>query len=327
MDTQSTFFLYARKSTDDLSRQIRSIDDQIAELRELAKRENLSIVDVLIEKQTAKVPGHPVFNDMLCRIEKGEASGILAWHPDRLARNSLDGGRIIYLIDTGKIRTLRFPLMDFDPSATGKFMLAIMFGQSKYYVDNLSENIKRGQRQKLKNGIWPIVAPIEYLNDRSSKTIILDPERAPLIRTAFELFSSGDYTLDRLAETMKDLGLVNRYGDPLRRNQLHRVLQNPLYYGTTRYSGEDYVGTHEPIVSKSLFDDVQSAISQRSRPTGPKRKPYVYRGMFRCGECGCFITTETQKGHNYLHCTKRSGKGDWFPFATSSSSDATDRTG
>src|SRR5688500_9127484 len=154
------FFIYARKSTDDLSRQVRSIDDQIAELKELATRESLHVVDILTEKQTAKIPGRPVFNRMLDRVHEGEADGVLAWHPDRLARNSVDGGRIIHLVDTGAIKHLKFPTFVFDPSPSGKFMLAIMFGQSKYYVDNLSENIRRGQRQKLKNGIWPQLAPL-----------------------------------------------------------------------------------------------------------------------------------------------------------------------
>jgi DNA invertase Pin-like site-specific DNA recombinase len=101
------FLLYARKSTDDAERQVRSIDDQIAELRDLARKEKLTISRVFIEKQTAKVPGRPVFNEMLDCIENGEASGILAWHPDRLARNSVDGGRIIYMVDTGRIAALK----------------------------------------------------------------------------------------------------------------------------------------------------------------------------------------------------------------------------
>ncbi len=86
------FFLYVRKSTDEEERQIRSIEDQIAELRAFAKNENLEIVDELIEKQSAKIPGRPIFNEMIKRIEKGEAQGILSWHPDRLARNSVVGG-------------------------------------------------------------------------------------------------------------------------------------------------------------------------------------------------------------------------------------------
>src|ERR1700677_1697526 len=141
MDATNRFFLYARKSTDDPKRQLRSIKDQIAETRDLAIREGIEIVDTFVEKQTAKKPGRPVFNEMLERIERGEASGILAWHPDRLARNSLDGGRLIWLVDTGKIVGLKFPSFRFDPTPQGKLSLAIEFGISKYYVDKLSEDI------------------------------------------------------------------------------------------------------------------------------------------------------------------------------------------
>jgi DNA invertase Pin-like site-specific DNA recombinase len=128
----------------------------LSELRELARKENLLVVDELVESQTAKIPGRPVFNEMIERLERGEASGILAWHPDRLARNSIDGGRIIHLVDTGKIRELKFPTFWFEPTPQGKFMLSIMFGQSKYYVDSLSENIRRGSDKKSRtaSGRW-----------------------------------------------------------------------------------------------------------------------------------------------------------------------------
>ncbi len=129
----------------------------------------MEIVDTIVEKQTAKKPGRLLFAEMLKRIEAGEAVGILAWHPDRLARNSVDGGQIIYLVDTGVIQELKFPTFWFDPTPQGKFMLSIAFGQSKYYVDNLSENIKRGHRQKLKNGLWPQMAPLGYLNNKEPK--------------------------------------------------------------------------------------------------------------------------------------------------------------
>ena len=95
------FFLYARKSTDVEDKQVRSIEDQIAELRAFAKQENLTIVETFIEKQSAKIPGRPIFNEMIRRIEQGEANGILAWHPDRLARNSVDGGQLIFLFSKG----------------------------------------------------------------------------------------------------------------------------------------------------------------------------------------------------------------------------------
>ena len=139
------YFLYARKSTDDEDRQILSIEAQLTELREFAKKEGLFVYKELVEAKTAKEPGRPIFNVMLSSIEKGEAEAILAWHPDRLARNSVDGGRIIYLIDKGVIKDLKFPTYRLDNNAQGKFMLSIAFGQSKYYIDALSENIKRGK--------------------------------------------------------------------------------------------------------------------------------------------------------------------------------------
>ena len=298
------FFLYARKSTDDLSRQVRSIDDQLAELRDLARQEHLEIVEELVERQTAKKPGRPIFNDMLTRIEHGEAEGILAWHPDRLSRNSVDAGKIIWLIDTKVITSLRFPTYWFEVTAQGKFSLSLMLSQSKYYIDNLSENIRRGQRQKVKNGIWPMVAPIGYLNDHASKTIYPDPVRGPLIRKTFELYATGEYTLDKLRKTVNDLGLITRQGDPLSRAQYHRLLRNPIYHGIIDYKGELYQGTHEPLITKALFDAVGVVAAAKGKPRNPKFKPYLYRGLIRCGECGRLVTTETQKGNNYLRCSK-----------------------
>src|SRR3989338_5023720 len=144
----AAYFLYARKSTDDEDRQVLSIESQLNELRAYAKREELVIAEEFVEAKTAKAPGRPIFNFMIEQVELGKAQGLLAWHPDRLARNSVDGGRVIYLVDTGKLTDLRFPTYRFDNTAQGKFMLSIAFGQSKYYIDNLSENVKRGLREK-----------------------------------------------------------------------------------------------------------------------------------------------------------------------------------
>src|SRR3989339_926736 len=298
------FFIYTRKSTDDKDRQVRSISDQLAELKDLALKEQLEVVDVFVEKQTAKIPGRPVFNEMILRMEAGEASGILAWHPDRLARNSVDGGKIIYLVDTGVIVEMKFPTFWFDPTPQGKFMLSIAFSQSKYYVDNLSENIKRGHSNKVKEGIWPQMSPIGYVNVKSGG-IIPHIDLAPLVKKTFEAYATGNFTLREVRDKFNALGLKRKSGRELAVSNYQKLLKNPIYTGLMRYNGEIFEGKHEPIISKKLFDSVQEVMMRKSKPKSRGLKPYLYRGFFHCGECGCFITTETQKGHNYLRCTKR----------------------
>src|SRR3989344_1343753 len=117
------YFLYARKSTEDDDKQVMSIEAQLFELREFAHKENLQILEEFTESKSAKKPGREKFGEMMARIESMDGAGILAWHPDRLARNSIDGGRVIYAVDTTKIVSLRFPTFWFEPTPQGLFML------------------------------------------------------------------------------------------------------------------------------------------------------------------------------------------------------------
>jgi len=299
------YFLYARKSTDSEERQIKSIGDQLAELKEFALIQKIEIAASFTEAKTAKKPGRIVFNQMIERMERGEAQGILAWHPDRLARNSIDGGKIIYLLDTGKILDLKFPTFWFDSTPQGKFMLNIAFGQSKYYVDNLSENIRRGIRQKLKNGLWPSFAPIGYTNNRKTKGIDINTIEAPIIKKAFEMYSSGDCTLKGIAGFFVKSNLKSYQDKTLSVSRVQFILQNPIYYGIIRFNGEYYKGVHEPIISKKLFDKVAEIMSNRGKKQRKRKHEFVFSGLMRCGGCGCLITAETQKGHNYYRCTKK----------------------
>ncbi|MBU4311511.1 MAG: recombinase family protein [Candidatus Omnitrophica bacterium] len=298
------YFLYARKSTDDEDRQILSIEAQVTETKEYAIKENLQIVQEFIESKSAKVPGRPIFNEMMSLLQKGKADAILAWHPDRLARNSLDGGKIIYLVDKGVIKDLRFPTYRFDNTAQGKFMLSIAFGQSKYYVDNLSENIKRGIRQKVRNGVYPSLAPVGYLNDPKSRNIVIDRVKAPLVRKIFELYTTGDYTLDRLKDTITSLGFRTTNDKMIGVSKLRLILTNPFYYGMFKYWNELFEATHEPIITKKLFEKCQSVLKKRGKPRQSKRT-FVFRGLMKCGECGRMITAEIHKEFTYYRCTKR----------------------
>jgi site-specific DNA recombinase len=308
----SKYFIYARKSSEDEERQILSIEAQLQELRDFAKKENLEIIDEFIETRTAKEPGRSVFNEMLSRIENGEADGILAWHPDRLARNSIDGGRIIYLLDIGKMRDLKFPTFWFEPTPQGKFMLNIAFGQSKYYVDNLSENVKRGLRQKLRRGEWPGLAPIGYVNNLRTHTIEIDREKAPKIRKLFKAYVTGKYTLKDLQNLSISLGLVSqRKRNGLSIAVIQRILQNKFYIGLFTYKGETYEGKHKPLIDKITFDKVQQILKERAKPR--KNKSFLnfpFRGIFKCGECGRTITCEQHIKKSglifrYYRCTKK----------------------
>lgn len=257
--------LYARKSTDVEDKQVLSINAQLVELRKFASQNNLHIVDELVEKRTAKMPGRPIFNSLLTRIKDGEAVGILAWHPDRLARNSVDGGQIVYLVDQGLIKSLRFPTFWFEPTSQGKFMLNMAFGQSKYYVDSLSENTKRGLREKVRRGEFPGLAPFGYLNDKNTKSIVVDPQSASIVKQIYETYSSGACTLREISFLLKEKGVVTRGGKIYPQDKVRILLSNPFYYGLFRYMGEFYEGSHEPIIEKSLFDKAQKILISRSR--------------------------------------------------------------
>ncbi|KKR79024.1 MAG: Recombinase [Candidatus Nomurabacteria bacterium GW2011_GWA2_40_9] len=169
----------------------------------------------------------------------------------------------------------------------------------------MSENIKRGHRNKLKEGIWPRNAPLGYLNDKVNKVIIPDLERSPYIVKAFEAYATGKYTLRQIREIVTELGFRSQKEQVLSISNIHDILRNPIFCGLLRYGGEIYEGKHKPIITKKLFDSVAEVMSRKSKPKSKVLKDYLYRGFFHCGECSCFITTETQKGHNYLRCTKR----------------------
>jgi site-specific DNA recombinase len=147
------------------------------------------------------------------------------------------------------------------------------------------------------------------LNDKATKLIVVDSPKAALIKKAFELYATGTYSYALLAKTLAELGLVGRKKKQasLSPANVQYLLKNPFYCGLIRFKGELYEGRHDAIISKELFDRVQERMTRKCKPN--KRKPayFVFRGLMYCGECGCLITAEKQKGHHYYRCTKRKG--------------------
>ena len=226
---------------------------------------------------------------------------------DRLARNSVDGGKIIHFVDRGLIKSLKFPTFWFEPTPQGLFMLNIAFGQSKYFVDNLRENVKRGLRQKIRNGTWPGWAPVGYLNNAKTRGIDVDSEKAPKVKKLFEMYATGAYTLHSLANWCKEKGLRGNLGKEIALSNVQSILQNIFYIGLMKYGGEIHEGQHEPLISKKLFDSCREVMSKRGKFHYVRKNDFAFLGLMKCASCGCSITAEKQKGHHYYRCTRKKG--------------------
>jgi len=312
------YFAYCRKSTDDEDHQVLSIESQQQELKRYAEREKLQLVETKEEARSAKNPGRPVFDELLRRIEHGEADGILSWHPDRLARNALDGGRVIHLLDTGNLTNLKFPTYTFENTSQGKFMLAIMFGQSKYYVDSLSENVRRGNRTKRERGWFPGLAPMGYLNGRSEtgeKIIVPDPDRFHIMKRMWALLLSGGYSVPQLLDiATNEMGLRTPKrrrigGGPVSVSGIYRMFSNPFYAGQLVHENQSYPGKHEPLVTLAQFERTQKMLGKVDRARS-KEHVFAYTGLMHCRTCGGSITAEHKinrygSRYVYYHCTHK----------------------
>lgn len=312
LEQPKNWFLYVRKSTDEEGYQVLSIEAQITELKEFAERENLEISEVFIEKKIAKIPGRDIFNEMLSKIETSKLPvGILAWHPDRLSRNSIDGGRIIYLLDTGKLAGLKFPTFSFENTPAGKFFLSIALSNAKYYIDNLSENVQRGNRQKLRRGEWPGQKPLGYIYDHRLRNIVPDPKSAKIVQKIFKNFSNGKYSLEAISQKLAQYGTTSRNGKPKSNSAIYNLLTNQLYIGIMKWKDEVYEGKYQTIISKETFDKIQTVLKQRGKPRKKKqRHNFPFCGLFHCS-CGATITAQWTKGngglYRYYRCTRKFG--------------------
>ena len=186
-------------------------------------------------------------------------------------------------------------------------MLNIAFGQSKYFVDNLRENVKRGLRQKIRNGVWPGWAPVGYLNNAKTRGIDVDSEKAPKVKKMFEMYATGAYTLHSLANWCRKHDLYGNLGKEIALSNVQSILQNIFYLGLMKWKGEIFEGQHEPLISKKLFDSCQKVMAKRGKFHHVRKNDFAFLGLMKCASCGCSITAEKQKGHHYYRCTKKKG--------------------
>lgn len=317
---QLMYDLYCRKSQEDEDKQVLSLEAQEKECKEFASKNGVKIRKIWHESYSAKAPGRKLFNEMMQDLADGKIQGILAWHPDRLSRNSVDGGLIIYNLDQEMLKDLVFPTYHFENTPQGKWMLNIQFGQSKYYVDQLSVNVKRGNRLKLDKGWRPNMAPAGYLNDKINKTIVEDPERFPILQRAFREILDGKLTvleaLDKINNEWNYLSPKRKRsgGLPLSRSSLYSLLTNPFYCGIIKYNDQEYPGKHPKMISEDEFDKLQVLLGRNGKPR-KQVHDFALTGVIRCGECGSMITAEKKfkfikstkevVSYTYYRCTKK----------------------
>jgi site-specific DNA recombinase len=313
-DTTMAYFLYARKSTDVEDKQVLSIEAQLAELRALAKQEGLHIIEEFIEKRSAKKPGRPIFNDVMNRIQRGEAQGIICWKLDRLARNPVDDGLIRWLLQQATIQRIATPEKSYYPP-DNVLLMSVEFAAANQFIRDLSSNTARGLRQKARRGEYPGLAPIGYLNNPRDKSIAVDRRKSKLVRRAFEMYATGNNRLEDIADFFKKHDVISRNENRVHISRVSYILSNPFYCGLFRYCGELHEGKHEPIITKRLFDEVQKVLHGRGRTPEIESDPRPYCGLIRCGSCEMMITGENKvkrqvsgKVHHYVyyHCSKKS---------------------
>lgn len=292
------YCLYARKSTESEEQQVLSIDSQINEMVQMAQRDGLEIVETKKESHSAKEAGQrPVFNEIVEEIKSGKFNGILTWAPDRISRNAGDLGRIVDLMDSGRLHEIRTYGQKFSNNPNEKFLLMILGSQAKLENDNKVINVKRGMRARCEMGLWPCTAPTGYLNSKNTDKkchVEVDPERAPIIKKMFEKVAYEGYSGRRLhAWLCEEMKFKTRNGKALTVGNVYTILRNPFFYGTFEYpkkGGQWYQGKHTPLIDKDIYDKVQENLVGYS--TNSANKEFAFTKLLTCGLCGSGITAD-----------------------------------
>ena len=296
------FFGYTRVSTAKQGEHGVSLQEQREAIIRYAQRNSLNIAAWFEEIETAAKRGRPVFNQMLKLLGRGKADGVIIHKIDRSARNLKDWSDLGELIDQGLEVHFANESLDLH-SRGGRLSADIQAVVAADYIRNLREETRKGFYGRLKQGFYPLPAPLGYLDKGKGIPKEPDPVGAPLVRKAFELYGSGKYNLDSLVEDLFHLGLRNRRGGKVTRSGLSKMLNNPFYIGLIRIrrTGETFPGVHKPLVSKSLFDRVRQVLFGKAN-TRIQQHNFLFRHLLTCAKCGYSLTGERQKTYVYYRC-------------------------
>jgi len=296
------FFGYIRVSTVKQGERGVSLQEQRDGIERYAARNGFEVISWFDERETAAKHGRPIFNEMMRRLRKGEADGVIIHKIDRSARNFKDWTAIEELADKGM--AVHFVSESLDLRSTGGRLAAdVQAVVAAHYVRNLREETRKGFYGRLKQGIYPLAAPLGYLDKGGGKPKEIDRVRGPLVRKAFEFYATGRYTLATLQEEMTRLGFRNRNGRPLSLNGFSVILNNPFYIGLIRLrkTGETFEGVHEPLIGKSVFDQVRDVLEGRTN-LRVRGQGFMLRRLLTCRLCDYSLIGERQKGHVYYRC-------------------------
>ncbi|MCW5726233.1 recombinase family protein [Parvibaculum sp.] len=296
------FYAYIRVSTVKQGEHGISLQEQRSAIETYAQRHDLGIVEWFEEMETAAKRGRPMFSKMLAQLRRGQVDGVIIHKIDRSARNLKDWSDIGELIDQGI--DVRFAHESLDMQSRGGRLTAdIQAVIAADYVRNLRDEVRKGYYGRLKQGFYPLAAPLGYVDQGKAKAKTPHPVKAPLVRQAFELYAAGTVSLKDLKSEMYVRGLRNKQNGMVTIEGLSGMLRNPFYIGVIRIrkTGEVFQGVHEPIIDRALFDRVQATLDGRLNGKVQKHE-FTFRRLIRCSECGHVLSGERQKGHAYYRC-------------------------
>jgi site-specific DNA recombinase len=313
--TKLRYALYVRKSTDDESKQLRSLEDQIAECEVLARRLGIRLVKpYLQEKKSAKLPNNrPVFTQLLKDIRHGTYDGIVAWHPDRLARNMREGGELIDMLDEKILKDLRFVTHYFTNDANGKMLLGMAFVLSKHYSDDLSQKVTHGVRRSFREGKSSGTPKYGYIRDEQGiyqpdgKNFELICEAWRMRRNAATYTEIADYlNANGYGRRIKGQG-AKRKGQVLKMGwkRLSYMFSDPFYYGVLVQAKKTVDlravpgYNFQPAVSEADWNSIQAMTKTRRQIMAKTRQPfYPLRKLVLCSFCGHAMYVGASKGHH-----------------------------
>jgi len=279
-----------------------SLIEQKSVIEAFTKKNDLVIIRWFEEKVTAAKEGRPAFNEMMKLLSLKKADGTCFHKIDRSSRNYGDWNRINLLADTG---TDFYSVSDGInlSDETSRLPADIMAAMSTHFIRNLRQEVLKGFYGRLKQGLYPLPAPVGYKDMGKGKNKVIHPVYGSLVREVFELYSTGKYGIISLAKEMEKKGLRGKKGGNVTQNGIANILKNPFYIGVIRIKArnEVFVGTHEPLITKTLFNKAQDVLTGKTIKKVLKHD-YPFRRIIRCKHCRYCLIAEKQKGHIYYRC-------------------------